>query len=187
VIGVTPDFSFRALGSEVGSAYGGATRLRLGAQALDQLRQVCAMPIATEDSSAVERRIGDLWKEAHAIRANAPGKHALTRRALISVLENPELTRSDLAVAARGYPTELSRYFHRDMRVTLGAYRTRLRLLRFIDAVDSGAPNLLTAALAAGFGSYSQCHRTFQHVLGCSPRRFFVPTVRRSMEDAFIP
>ena len=29
------------------------------------------------------------------------------------------------------------------------------------------------AALDADFGSYAQCHRTFQRALGCSPRDYF--------------
>jgi AraC-like DNA-binding protein len=187
VIGVTPELSARALATDIRSAYAGATRLRLDAETFDRLRGVCAMPLVTEDSPATEGRVGDLWRAAHAARTNAPGKHALTRRALVSMLENPELTRRELAAAARGYPTEVSRHFHRDMHLTLSEYRTRLRLVRFIQEMDAGAPNMLTAALAAGFGSYSQCHRKFQQTLGCSPRRFFVPTERRRMEDAFTP
>ena len=58
------------------------------------------------------------------------------------------------------------------MGTTLTEYRTRLRLIRLIERVDSGS-NMLLAALEAGFGSYSQCHRAFTRVFGCTPRRFF--------------
>ena len=66
-------------------------------------------------------------------------------------------------------------------------YRTRLRLLRFVALVDSGRHNLLAAALAAGFGSYSQCHRAFRRTFGCMPRAFFGGGLRRDMEDVFAP
>ena len=113
--------------------------------------------------------------------------HTLTRRALRSLIAEPHLGRSDVARLARGYPSEISRHFHRDMGVTLTSFRTRLRLLKFVDAVDSGAATLMSAALNAGFGSYSQCHRAFQRLLGCTPRVFFGTNLRRQMGDAFSP
>ncbi|MEO8183362.1 MAG: helix-turn-helix domain-containing protein [Deltaproteobacteria bacterium] len=70
--------------------------------------------------------------------------------------------------------------------LTLTDYRTRLRLLAFIRSVDAGR-TLLAAALQAGFGSYSQCHRTFSQTFGCTPRRFFGSQLRAEMRDAFSP
>jgi methylphosphotriester-DNA--protein-cysteine methyltransferase len=58
--------------------------------------------------------------------------------------------------------------------------------LRFIHLVDEGS-TFLHAALAAGFGSYSQCHRAFQATLGYAPRAFFASPVRRAIENAFAP
>jgi transcriptional regulator GlxA family with amidase domain len=52
-------------------------------------------------------------------------------------------------------------------------FRMRRRLLEVIRLVDSGERELTTIAGAAGFGSYSQCHRTFQSELGSAPRHFF--------------
>jgi len=51
-----------------------------------------------------------------------------------------------------------------------GACRNRLRLERFFAEVDQGGNNLLEAALAAGFGSYSQFHRVFRELIGTTPR-----------------
>jgi hypothetical protein len=59
-------------------------------------------------------------------------------------------------------------------------------LLRFIQLVDGGGP-FLDAALTAGFGSYSQCHRVFQTTLGCAPRVFFTSPLRRAIEETFAP
>jgi AraC-like DNA-binding protein len=61
----------------------------------------------------------------------------------------------------------------------------RLRLLQLIRLVDGGAHDLMTAAAAAGFGSYSQCHRTFQSELGCAPRQFFVSELRDRMQRTY--
>lgn len=186
VIGLTPELSERVLGRATPAAYAGPTRVALGPQALAAFASLCAEP-ATNDSAAVERHVGDVWRRAHAARAIVPERHAATRRALVSLLEHPELTRSDVALAARAYPTEVSRYFRRDMGLTLSAYRSRLRLLRFIEAVDQGAATLMSAAFEAGFGSYSQCHRTFQQALGCTPRQFFATGVRARLNEMFLP
>jgi AraC-like DNA-binding protein len=87
----------------------------------------------------------------------------------------------------RAYPTEISRRFHDDLGTTLSDFRSRLRLLRFIQAVDDGVPSLLAAALDAGFGSYSQCHRIFQRSFGCTPRLFFETPMRARIQDALAP
>lgn len=186
VIGLTPDLSARVLGAGSRAAHAGATRIHLDPLALARLRSLCQAPLAT-DPSAAEQRVGDLWTEAHRLRLATPDKHALTGRALVSLLRRPELRRSDVAAMVRGYPTEVSRHFHKDVGLTLTEYRTRLRLLRFIQAACTGTTNLMLAALEAGFGSYSQCHRVFHRTLGCSPRRYFRPEVRAEFEDAFLP
>jgi AraC-like DNA-binding protein len=105
---------------------------------------------------------------------------------MVSLMERPELRRDDVALAARGHPTEVSRHFHKDVGLTLTEYRTRLRLLRFIQLADAARRNLLSAALDAGFGSYSQCHRAFRNTLGCSPRAYFKMGLRAGMEHAFL-
>jgi AraC-like DNA-binding protein len=45
---------------------------------------------------------------------------------------------------------------------------------------------LTRAASLAGFGSYSQCHRTFQSELGCAPRKFF-SGIREQMQLTYAP
>ena len=185
VIGLTPELSGRVLGQNNLPAHAGATRIRLDPEALGKLRSLCAAPCGA-DPSAVERHVGDLWRDAHTFRLTTVDKHALTSRAIVSLLERPELRRDDVALAARGHPSDVSRYFHKDVGLTLTEYRTRLRLLRFIHIADAGGMNLMSAALDAGFGSYSQCHRAFQETLGCSPRRFFGTDLRTRMEEAVI-
>jgi AraC-like DNA-binding protein len=186
VIGVTPELSARVLEKSRAGQCAGATRVRLDAATLAAFKAFCATPMAS-DPGAVERYIGDFWRRAHELRVATEDKHAFTSRALVSLMERPELRRSEVASVVRGYATEVSRHFHKDTGLTLTGYRTRLRLLRFIRAARSAEPNLLLAALEAGFGSYSQCHRAFQQTFRCSPRHYFRNDVGSRMEDAFLP
>src|SRR4030095_15239857 len=79
------------------------------------------------------------------------------------------------------------RYFHRDLGLTLVAYRTRLRLIRFIQLVEGGGRSFLAAAIEADFGSYSQYHRAFQRAFECTPRVFFGTGVSEEMKGRLAP
>ena len=137
--------------------------------------------------AAVERHVGDLWREAQGLRARISDHHPLTVRALSSLLGRPDLKRGELARLIHGNASEVSRYFHRDIGLTLVAYRTRLRLIRFIQLVERGDRSFLAAAIDAGFGSYSQCHRAFQQAFDCTPRVFFGTGVSEEMKGRFAP
>jgi len=183
---VTPQFSDRVLGPTSGSTLESPHNIRLSPEALAELVKSCAIAgLARQDRAAQEARVAELWREAHAL--HAPRPHVVTAKTLRALLAEPDMGRDDLAARAGCYPSELSRHFHRDMGETLTACRSRIRLLRFIEAVDRGATNLLDAALAGGFGSYSQCHRVFQRTFGFCPRKFFGAETRRQMADAFAP
>ncbi len=186
VIGLTPGFSERVLDDLATSATASAARLRIDCDTLAKFTALCAAPVSVGATADVERKVGDFWRDAHRLRVVAHDRHSLTRRTLESVLAQPELKRSDLAGLVRGNVSELSRHFHRDIGLTLTTYRTRLRLLRFIDLVDRGQ-RFLSAAEGAGFGSYSQCHRVCQQMLGCTPRLFFRSSLREEMQDRFDP
>lgn len=160
--------------------------------AADEFRKLvdCVSAVAGRDRA--EQNIAEFWERAHHARtmnARVPdsGMHILTRRTLEAIWEDPELGRAGLARVARANPSEVSRYFHRDFGMTLVKYRTRLRLLRFIQHVDRRAGDLTAAANEAGFGSYSQCHRSFQSEFECAPRQFFFFGLRDRMEQAFEP
>jgi AraC-like DNA-binding protein len=187
VVGVSPELSAQVLGSEGASFGAGATRLRLPGTTLARFHERCAVSPALEGPAAVERHVAELWREAHALHVGASEQHVLTRRALRSLQRWPELRRSDVAEVAGADPSDISRYFRRDVGVTLTTYRTRLRLLRFISVADAGSASLMAAADEAGFGSYSQCHRAFHQIFGCTPRTFFGGSVRERMRDAYAP
>jgi AraC-like DNA-binding protein/mannose-6-phosphate isomerase-like protein (cupin superfamily) len=184
VIGVTPAFSEHVL---AGRGPGGAARLRLDHDTLASLRTTCAVQMSAVDAAAVERHVGDLWREANGLRARIPDHHPLTVRAVSSLLGQPDLKRGELARLIHGNASEVSRYFHRDMGQTLVAYRTRLRLIRFIQLVEGGGQSFLAAAIEAGFGSYSQCHRAFQRAFDSTPRVFFGTGVSEEMKGRFAP
>jgi AraC-like DNA-binding protein len=187
VIGATADFSLRVLADTPEVACVGPIQIRVPPPALAEIEDKCATPGSTVDVPAIERKVGDIWRQAHALRRAASPMHVVTRRTLVSLYQRPELARSEVARLVRAYPTEVSRRFHDDLGTTLSDFRSRLRLLRFIQAVDDGVPSLLAAALDAGFGSYSQCHRIFQRSFGCTPRLFFETPVRTRMQDALAP
>lgn len=154
------------------------------------------LPAVIEQAEAIverpcaEQSGAELWERAqwlgrrgvqHAQRAT----HVFTRRALQRLGRAPELGLQAMAKEMAAHPSELSRHFHRDVGMTLVRYRARIRLLHLIRLLDAGERDLTTAASAVGFGSYSQCHRTFHAELGCSPRAFFFDGRRQQMQVAY--
>jgi AraC-like DNA-binding protein len=147
---------------------------------------------AVAGSAEKEQGVAELWERVYGggwgTLGHAGGElHVLTRRTLEALAVAPELGREDLARHARANPSEISRWFHRDLGATLVHFRTRLRLLKFIRQVDRRCGDLTAAANEAGFGSYSQCHRAFQAEFDCAPRQFFFSGLRERYEQAFAP
>lgn len=158
----------------------------------DDFRALVNRASAIVDRGGVEQPCAELWEQAHWLGRRAPicspaAMHVLTRRALSAVSQSPDLGLEALSATMRTAGSEISRYFHRDIGMTFVQFRTRLRLLRLIRHMDDGDVPLATAARAAGFGSYSQCHRAFQAQLGCSPQRFFQAGLRQQMQQAYDP
>src|SRR6185312_11104201 len=67
-----------------------------------------------------------------------------------------------------------------ELGVTFVEHRARTRVAHFLALVQGTQFNFLEAALAAGFGSYSQFHRTFSRVSGSRPRDYLGAGRRRS-------
>ncbi|RYZ04494.1 MAG: AraC family transcriptional regulator [Myxococcales bacterium] len=181
-IGLDPALSAQALDQEPSLPL----HVQLHAEELTPVLQRAADIV---DRPGADSLAADLWQRVHWLaRRSAPlsaqGPHVLTRRTLQLLRGAPDLSLTGLAQNLRAHPTEVSRHFHRDLGITLVRYRTRLKLLDLIQRVDSGQTELMTVAIHAGFGSYSQCHRAFQAELGCSPRRFF-SGLRDGMQSAY--
>lgn len=185
VVGLSPEFSERVLGPQAAMAHKGPQTVRLSPEQVATLLPLCQLQECGNDTPAREYRVGEFWRTAHECRAVASNMHSITQRSLRLVQARPEMHRVEVAEQARVCPSEVSRYFHRDLGLTLRSYRTRLRLMRFIQLVDGGGCSLLTACHRAGFGSYSQCHRAFQQTLGYSPRAYFSTQVRQALECAY--
>ena len=98
---------------------------------------------------------------------------SLTELASCLLLASPLLDRRALAADLGVSEGFLSRSFGRDLGVSFVEHRARARLAHFLALVHVGNRNLLDAALAAGFGSYSQFHRVFSRVSGMRPRDYF--------------
>jgi AraC-like DNA-binding protein len=156
----------------------------------DDVAIVSDLAASILDRTHAHQLAAELWERVDFLARRAPSRkaratHVLTRRALKLFEFEPELTLDALASQLGTSPSEISRHFHRDLGMTLVRYRTRQRLLRLIRLVDTCRHDLTTAAGMAGFGSYSQCHRTFQSELGCSPRQFFSSGLRTQMQLAY--
>jgi AraC-like DNA-binding protein/mannose-6-phosphate isomerase-like protein (cupin superfamily) len=152
-------------------------------------RSLVARASAIVDQAGVEQPCAELWEQVHWLGWHRPTArlHVLTRRSLAAVSHMPELELQTLSARLKTADSEISRHFHRDLGLTFARYRARLRLLRLIHLMDRGDATLKSAARAAGFGSYSQCHRIFQSELACSPRRFFHAGLREQMQRAYDP
>jgi len=158
--------------------------VRLGARELATVLEHAARIV---DQRSVHQLGAELWQRVEwlgrrAATSSGRGTHVLTRRALARMAASPELGLEGLAQELAVQPSEISRHFHRDMGMTLVRYRMRSRLLDLIRYMDAGERDLMSAASAVGFGSYSQCHRTFQSELGCAPRQFFSSGLRERMQ-----
>ncbi len=98
--------------------------------------------------------------------------HPVVVGTLRLLAKNPSLVGKELAGELGLSVSRLARVFKEQMGLSLVEYRNRLRLERFDVLVDQGGDNLFDAALAAGFGSYSQFHRVFRAKRGVTPKQY---------------
>lgn len=70
-------------------------------------------------------------------------------------------------------PATISRLFKQQTGLSVTAFRNRCRMDRFFTIYDQDhQPNLMNAALEAGFGSYAQFYRVFTQMMGMTPAVF---------------
>ncbi len=137
---------------------------------VDHVRQLRAAVLCSQVGSAL------LARQHSNQFADLPGptaRHPRLRRAVHMLARDPSLTGEKLATDLGISLSRLARLFRDELGVSLVDYRNRLRLERFTALIERGAPNLLGAALEAGFGSYAQFHRVFHAARGKSPREYF--------------
>ncbi len=104
---------------------------------------------------------------------NASRRHPAIAAAVKLLQEDPSLGGEAIAKKLGVSFSRFARVFKQGMGVSIVEHRNQLRLDHFMSLVDSGGSNLLEAALASGFGSYSQFHRVFRMHQGKSPREYF--------------
>lgn len=96
------------------------------------------------------------------------------------LLAAPTMSRAAAAAELGVSEGFLSRAIRKDLGVTFVEHRARTRVAHFLALVQAKRINFLGAALAAGFGSYSQFHRTFSRVSGSRPRDYLGRGRRRA-------
>ena len=154
----------------------------------DRLADMCGALGEAPDRSVVEGLLREPLEHAalHGTRRqNSP--LPLGGRAASLLLGEGSLRRDQIAKALASNRGDISRGFLRDNGISLREFRRRIRVLRFLETVDSYPENLTRAAHISGFGSYSQCHRDFNALMGVSPREFLASGRRQAMADAFEP
>jgi AraC-like DNA-binding protein len=111
------------------------------------------------------------WRAFHGqAEPVAAALHPAIARTVELLGRSPGATRTALARASGLSPGRLGRVFQAEMGMSLSAFRNRLRVDRFLQVAQSGA-DCTTAALEAGFGSYSQCHTMVRRLTGNGPRQ----------------
>lgn len=103
-------------------------------------------------------------------RANPVIDHAGLAAALSELERHPGASRTRLAQVAKVAPATLSRLMVAGTGRTLQNLRREARVERFLELARSRPGTLLEHALAAGYGSYSQCHHDCLRVTGHPPR-----------------
>jgi AraC-like DNA-binding protein len=139
------------LAQQAAQVWGGHSRDQAGAT----LRALCARALAVTLANLDHRRAASVSQLASCL-----------------LLASPSLDRPSLAAELGVSEGFLSRRFHRELGVTLLEHRARTRIAHFLALAQGARCNLLDAALGAGFGSYSQFHRTFTRVAGAAPRAY---------------
>ncbi|PZQ45581.1 MAG: hypothetical protein DI556_22465 [Rhodovulum sulfidophilum] len=147
--------------------------------------------LSTADAVALDRLLSHLSQDADEPRVYRPGLeyalrsawhismngdgpargpvHPAVARALAILRSSAETPRSGQLARMCGVTADyLGQLLLRDTGRGLVEWRNRARLERFHRAYPRSR-DLLTAALEAGFGSYTQFHRVFQDLVGTTP------------------
>lgn len=113
------------------------------------------------------------WRAFREAAGLLPGEvvHPAVERAA-GILRRESLSLEELAARVALTPSHLSRLFKRQCGTSITAFRAQSCLERFFAIYGDGQRRTtLDAALAAGFGSYPQCHRVCLELTGRSPRQ----------------
>lgn len=157
---------------------GGVAPRRLQDSALRELDGIAE--VIRSEPCPVARRTGLRWwlyrAWGHwqaAAETTTRRVHPAVERAARILRASPETALRELAREAGLSQSRLARVFKAEIGVSLVDFRTDQKLERVDSLMRTKRTTLTTAALDAGFGSYSQFFRVFQSRRGVSPRVFF--------------
>jgi AraC-like DNA-binding protein len=96
--------------------------------------------------------------------------HPAVDKAVVIITEQPQLRVDEIAQRCGLSASQLSRVFGAQIGMSLVHFRNRQGVARFFQLYEQGQyRSMQQVAVEAGFGSYSQFHRVFHHLIGCSP------------------
>lgn len=154
----------------------GAGWRQVGPGALGELNALAGV---LDGQGAVEKGIGLRWwlVRAHQHWAAAAGQaarrwHPAVARAALALDDAPDLSLPQLARQAGLSAGRLGQLFRDQTGQSVTDFRNDRRLAAVDRAEARGVP-LLTAALDAGFGSYSQFYRVFTARRGSPPKQWY--------------
>jgi AraC-like DNA-binding protein len=137
------------------------------------------------DDLGVEHRLLSLLGELS--RRPQQKTPTLGHRTAAVLLADRDARRGEIARKVASNQWDVSRRFNLDHGISLSEFRNRLRTLELIHLLDAGEKNLTRAAMDAGFGSYSQCHRVIRALLGTAPRELLKHDFRVALAERFEP
>jgi len=111
-------------------------------------------------------------------------KHPAVTMMVAIFQSDPSQSATDISPRIGLSVSRMARLFKREMGVSIVDYRNDLKMRRFFRLVENsrhGRPNLLLAALSAGYRSYGHFHRMFRSRWRVGPREFFDRQARTSL------
>jgi len=111
---------------------------------------------------------------------------SLAELGIALILSAPELERDLVCRELDVSASYLARQFQRQTGTSFADFRSRARVVSFLAGAAQKATSLLEAALAAGFGSYSQAHRVFMSLTGYCPRCYIQSGGRSKVSEVTV-
>jgi AraC-like DNA-binding protein len=98
------------------------------------------------------------------------------RAAYLLQQEDPQMTTKEICRTSGLSTSRLRRLFKIQTGLGIHEFRNRVMIDRFVQLYSTRKDKMLSTALQAGFGSYSQFHRVFTKAMGRSPGRYYRST-----------
>jgi AraC-like DNA-binding protein len=111
-------------------------------------------------------------------------KHPAVMLMVALFQSDPSQSATDISPRVGLSVSRMARLFKREMGISLVDYRNELKMKRFFRLVQNSGhrrPNLLLAALSAGYRSYGHFHRMFRSRWRVGPREYFGRQTRTSL------